>query len=307
MNASDSLPPALRPALDQVAQRWGFNSFQPVLLQNLEFCDQMLQLIDDNFPLTDEIRRETYANFIGPGPGGLRAFHWLLRHDHLDRALVRDYLGCLQVGPARTGALSEEEAAPLLMALFEHWQGENEEIVLPALCQFLNSNALNARARAAAFREALSERHLAADWRLRLAHWAARSNRNDSDLPLSHLDLHKPGFLACVAQGEGPAQVLDEALRQSAQGPSNLRDSAGQACLDLVENYAREIPEALQQSALYAMKDAPLSRIRRRAFQLLEQSEGEDWVHHGLRDRDAGVRSWALLRANQIRGAERTA
>lgn len=306
MEAIPQLPDALKPALDLVAQRWGFARFQPVLLQNLEFCDQMLQLLDDHYSLSEEIRRETYANFIGPGPGGLRAFHWLLQHEHLDRALVRDYLACLQVGPPRSGALNEEEMLPLLKLLLEHWEGESEELILVGFCQFLNSNALSSKARATAFRDLLQAALLSEEGRRRLAHWGCR-RAGGADLPLSHIDLHKAGFLQCILLGEAPEPVLLEALRQSAQGPLQLRESAASACLEIVELYRGEVSSELYRQALLQLKDSDLARARRRAFQLLEESEGEDWVHLGLRDRDAGVRSWALLRANQRRRAEQTA
>ena len=300
MNAQE-LPQALRPILDQVAQRWGFTSFQPVLLQNVEYCDQMLQLLDADYPIADELRRETYANFIGPGPGGLRAFHWLMRHEHLDSALIRDYLGCLQVGPPRTGALSEEETVPLLELLWEHWHGELEEIVLPGVCQFLNSNGLSNRARVHAFKLTLSERGVNPEWHSRLAHWACRNNRNDSGLPLAHVELHKSGFLQCIRLGESPDQVVAEAMRQANAAPGQLKESAGQAILEILQDFAAEVESENRANALHLLRQANQSSLRRRAFQLLEQYEGEDWIHQGLRDRDAGVRSWALQRANQRR------
>ena len=287
----------LRPALDPIAQQWGLPAFQADLLENLEFCDQMLLVLSD-YTMSDDMRRDLYGSYIGPGPGGLLAFHWLVQRDQLDRALVRDYLACLQPGPARAQSLSEAQFLPLLQWLLEHWRGENEDLVLSGLCQLLNTQSIQARARCAGLRQALSSQGILPEWRTRLAHWACRSNHNDPDLPLANAELHRSGFLECVRLGEPPSQVVQEALQQLS---GELASSAGQALLEMLEDYPREIPAPLQQHMLHQMKEMTISGLRRRAFQLLEQSEGEDWIHQGLRDRDAAVRGWAMQRARQRR------
>jgi hypothetical protein len=282
----------LQPVLGPLARSWGLPGFQPDLLNNLDFCDQMLQALD-TYPLPDPVRQEIYGSTIGPGPGGLLAFFWLARHHHLDRPLMSDYLACLQPGPACPGALSETQFLPLLQWLLEEfWQEQTED---PGLCQLLNSHAITAKARCAGLRLVVTSPQVSCEARLRLAHWACRSHQQ---LPLANAELHKAGFFECVHLGEPPAQVLQQALAQL-NGP--LSGSAGQALLDLVQAYTREIPPILVHQALLALKDTSSAGTRRRAFQLLEKTHGEEWIHLGLRDRDAAVRGWALLRSQQRR------
>ncbi len=286
----DLLQP-IQPLLDPLAQSWGLPHFQPALLDNLDFCDQMLQALQD-YPLPDPLRCNLYGSYIGPGPGGLMAFFWLVQRGHLDPPLVRDYLSCMQPGPAVPGALRESAFLPLLRWLLDYWRGNTAE---QPLCQLLNSNAIQARARCAGLRLALGSEGVSPEWRTRLAHWACRSNHNDPELPLANPELHKAGFQECVRLGESPTQVVQEALSQ-VQG--QLPASAGQATLDLLENYAREIPPTLAHSALLVMKDTTVSPLRRRAFQMLERTHGPEWIHLGLRDSDPAVRTWALQQRN---------
>ena len=287
---------AIQPLLDQVSYRWGYRAFQPGLLQNVEFCDQMLQMLHSHQGVSDPVRTELYGSYIGPGPGGLQAFYWLLQRQHLDRALVRDYLSCLHCGPARSGSLSEEEFLPLLQWLVEDWRGESEELVLDSLCRLLNSHAISARARCAGLRFVLGDEGVPPEWRTRLAHWACRSNHNDPDLPLANEELHRAGLLECVRLGEPPDQVLELAVSQL-QGEGE--EHAGQAVLELLQKFSREISAERQTEVLLQLRESQRSGLRRRAFQMLEQSLGDDWIHLGLRDRDAAVRSWAMQRAQQ--------
>lgn len=272
----------LQTILTQLAQRWGKPEFHGELLHNLEFCDELLQALQHQ-PLDDAQRRDLYGNYIGPGPGGLAAFFWLARNDHLDPPLVDDYLACLQSGPARPEALSEAFFKPHL-----EWLLETQRPSLLNLCRLLNSDALSARARCAGLRQAV-----AFTANTRLAHWACRSNLNDVELPEANPELHKAGFLECVRLGESPVQVLHQALSQLPLA------GAGQAVLELVETYLREIPAPLVKQALLALRDSGQPTLRRRAFPLLERNFGAEWIHQGLRDRDALVRSWALQRRNQ--------
>lgn len=296
MSQLDPALAAIQPLLDQVSYRWGYRAFQSGLLQNVEFCDQMLQMLHTHQGVSEAVRTELYGSYIGPGPGGLQAFFWLLQRQHLDRALVRDYLFCLHCGPARSGSLSEEEFLPLLRWLIEDWRGESEELVLDSLCRLLNSHAVSARARCAGLRFALGAEGLPPEWRTRMAHWACRSNHNDPDLPLANEELHRTGLLECVRLGEPPNQVLDLAVTQM-QGDSE--ENAGQAVLELLQKFSREISAERQTEVLLQLRESQRSGLRRRAFQMLEESLGDEWIHLGLRDRDAAVRSWAMQRAQQ--------
>lgn len=296
MNRLDAALAAIQPVLDQVSQRWGYRAFQSGLLQNVEFCDQLLQMLHAHQGISEEVRTELYGSYIGPGPGGMQAFYWLLQHDHLDRSLIRDYLFCLQTGPARSGALSEEEFMPLLHWLLEDWRGECEELVLDCLCRLLNSHAISARARCAGLRVALGDEGLPPEWRTRVAHWACRSNLNDPDLPIANEELHRAGLMECVRLGEPPEQVLDLAVAQLSGEEDEL---VGSTVLELLQKFPREIRSERQLEVLLQLRDSQRSGLRRRAFQLLEESQGEEWIHQGLRDRDSAVRSWAMQRAQQ--------
>lgn len=285
---------------DGAAQRWGLPEFQPALLQNAEFCDLVLLWTTPEYPLSDSWRRELYASLIGPGPGGLLAFGWLLQKEHLDGHLIDNYLECLTTGTPRPDALGEDAANAVLDAILGYWRATGQSDGLASLCRLLNADSLTSRARIGGLSRVVKESEFA--WRGRLAHWACRTNRNDPDLPSAHPDLHKAGFLECVRLGEPPAQVLQEALRQScdAQAHRRLRESASQAAVELLESYPGEVPPALVQGTLLQLKDSHASSLRRRAFQLLEKHDPETgWVHRALRDRDAGVRNWALQQMNQ--------
>lgn len=303
MTTLELLQGPLKPLADKAAQQWGMAIFVPALLQNPDFCDLLLLWANPEFPLSDAWRKELYAALIGPGPGGLLAFGWLLQKEHLDSALVQGYLDCLQTGAARPDALSEEAVTTVLDALLEFW-GRTEEEGLGGICRLLNSDALTSRARVAAMSRLVRESAL--PWRSRLAHWACRANRNDADLPSAHPELHKAGFLQCVQLGEPPSQVLAEAVRQSedTQVHRRLRESAAQAAVELLESFPAEVPPALARTTLLHLKDSATSGLRRRAFQLLEKQDPETgWVHRALRDRDAGVRSWALQQMNRSASA----
>jgi len=289
---------SIQPLLDQVSQRWGYRAFQPGLLQNVEFCDQMLQMLHAHQGVSDAVRTELYGSFIGPGPGGLQAFYWLLQREHLDRALVRDYLSCLHRGPARSGSLSEEDFLPLLRWLLEDWRGENEDLVLDNLTRLLNCHAVSARARCAGLRLALSAEGLPPEWHTRVGHWACRSNHNDPDLQAANEELYKTGLLECVRLGEPPEQVLQLAVSHLA---GESEEAAGQAIFELLQKFSREIPSVQQTEVLLQLRECPRSGLRRRAFQMLEESQGDEWIHLGLRDRDAAVRSWAMQRAQKRR------
>ena len=298
MNRLDAALSAIKPLLDQISQRWGYRAFQPGLLQNVEFCDQLLQMLHAHQGISEAVRTELYGSYIGPGPGGLQAFYWLLQRDHLDRSLVRDYLFCLHPGPARGGALSEDEFLPLLQWLLEDWRGECEELVLDCLCRLLNSHAISARARCAGLRVALGAEGLPPEWRTRVAHWACRSNHNDPDLPPANEELHRAGLLECVRLGEPPEQVLNLAVSQLGGDQDEI---VGQAVLELLQKFSREIRSERQLEVLMQLRDSQRSGLRRKAFQMLEESLGDEWIHLGLRDRDAAVRTWATQRAQQRR------
>jgi len=75
----------------------------------------------------------------------------------------------------------------------------------------------------------------------------------------------------------------------------------GQAVLELLQKFSREIRSERQLEVLMQLRDSQRSGLRRKAFQMLEESLGDEWIHLGLRDRDAAVRTWATQRAQQRR------
>jgi hypothetical protein len=78
MTTIEILQGPLKTLADRAAQQWGMPEFQPALLQNPEFCDVVLLWANPDVLLADPWRKELYAALIGPGPGGLLAFSWLL-------------------------------------------------------------------------------------------------------------------------------------------------------------------------------------------------------------------------------------
>lgn len=303
-----TLDPSLKTVLEQVAQSWGLPCFTPVLLQNVEFCDQMLGLADQ-VPLPDDLRRDLYASYIGPGPGGLRAFKWLLAHQQLEPSLVRDYLACLRAGPSHPHGLDGEEAIELARLLLTgRWCCLGGWESLLGLARLLNSDALSYKARVSAFRWLLSPAGLEPTSQWKLAHWASRrgeaaegvspsgntGREAPEGLPGPHPDLEKVAFLECVALGESPASVLMQARLHLEQ------ESAALAVLDLVRHYAPELGSELVVETLLDLNQRAPASARRQAFPILEGLQGEDWIHRGLRDRDAMVRSWALQRLQKV-------
>ena len=256
--------PGLQQVLQECSQRWGKARFKAELLENVDFCDELLLSLEHQ-PLPREVRQEAYASLIGPGPGGLRAFAWMLQEGLLDSDTAVSYLECLQPGSPRPGAMDAGDALPMVEQL-RSLLGSSSWA--PRL---LASNALSLKARQSLFHELFSPE---------LMHWAL-----STDAPR---ELQREALQRSIVGGRSPAHLLEELL----EPPSPL-------ALDLVERHPEELPPHLRQRALLHFKDSSNSAARRRAFQLLEKHDGPDWVHQGLRDSDANVRSWAMQRRRQ--------
>lgn len=251
-----------------------------MMVDNADFADGVLQGLDDAPTVPFELRKEATAALLGPGPGGLLACSWLRRHGLLELTQLEEFIALLPPGAPRPDALGESRWSEL--------QNEWIDLSLSSWPRLLASASLSARARAASL--AALTRELPTASASRLAHWACRNDRNDPEWPEAPAELSRLGFLECVRLGEPPGQTLEEALARPADA------GAGQAALELMERYNAEIPPHDLEVGLQKLRGSGTSSLRRRAYGLLERLQGERWIHEGLRDRDAGVRSWALQR-----------
>jgi hypothetical protein len=288
--------PGMQNLLARAAQSLGFAEFQRNLLSNLRFCDRLLREMHQDDQIPDNVRTEVYTTLLSPGPGGVLAFSWLVEHESTRELLLKNYLDCLPAGPPRTDALEERHAIEAARIILLHSSIPDSE-VLRACAQFLSCNALSLPARQGLFRWLLEQWADHPDKVRCLARWATGEPVDDS-LPAAGEELMRAGYLARYKQGEPVDHLLDRLLQQNPQ-------AVAESGLDLLETQLTRILPERRQQLLEQARNHSEARVRRRAYQLGESSEGESFLRLGLRDLDAGVRAWVITRVTQLQRSER--
>jgi len=288
--------PVLIPLLNRLALRLRGTHFTPALMQDLEFCDRFLAELGENPHLEDPLRVEVYTQLLSAGPGGLRAFGWLVARGHAGPELVEEYLGCLKPGAPVAGALEEGPANEVAEALFSVALPPAQQLVCAA--RLLASQSLGEGARQAIFRRILAGALVLPQVRSQLISWSTETLVPGITLPPAPPELFRAGTLARVQAGEAAELVLRQVLSCPEQ---RVPDRISEVTLDLIDLYGNSVERSLRFRALEWCRQQPDSKVRRRAYQLAERSEGESFLRLGLRDQDFGVRSWVLARVTRKR------
>ena len=296
--------------LRQAANAIGESQFTPDLFSNLRFCDVLLQQMSQDPAVPEAVRVEVYTTLLSTGPGGLLAFVWLLKTGHISAKLLDNYVACLQVGPdsaSRGKALDHkatQEAAEVLLG----YKPLNEEQQLHFSTRLLNCSAIQNSARVTLLKKLLSADpahspglSLEAPCRYALALWATGCP-GPADEPARGLaageELFRVGLVARAQMGEDVAELL---AAHSGDEPADIGPTQAEGLLDLLEHFSHQVPKEQRQNLLFHLRRHDDPKIRRRAYQLAEATEGEAFLRLGLRDLDAGVRSWVLARVSQSR------
>lgn len=291
-----STHPVLVPLLNRLAVRLKGTNCTPQLMQDLEFCDRFLAELAENPHLEDSLRVEVYTQLLSPGPGGLRAFAWLVARGHAGPELVVEYLSCQKPGAPTTGALDEGPANGVAEALFAVCLSPAQQLACAA--QLLASQSLAEVSRLTLFRRMLAGALVAPEVRGQLVSWSTEATVPGVVLPPAPPELFRAGTLARVQGGEAAELVLRQVLSCPEQ---RVPDRISEVTLDLIDLYGNSVERSLRFKALDWCRQQPDSKVRRRAYQLAERSEGESFLRLGLRDQDFGVRSWVLARVTRKR------
>ncbi len=287
--------PVLIPLLNRLALRLRGTHVTPELLQDLEYCDRFLAELAENSHIDDALRVEVYTQLLSPGPGGLRAFAWLVARGHAGPGLVVEYLSCQRPGTPGREALDEETAQEVAEALFAVLLPEQQ---LVGAATLLASQSLGELARQGLFRRMLAGQLVGAEVSRQLVSWSTEAMVPGVTLPPAPPELFRAGTLARVQAGEAAELVLRQVLSCPEQ---RVPDRISEVTLDLIDLYGNSVERSLRLKGLEWCRQQPDSKVRRRAYQLAERSEGESFLRLGLRDQDFGVRSWVLARVTRKR------
>lgn len=274
----------------------GESEFSPALFQNLRFCDSLLQRMSQDLAIPSAVRVEVYTTLLSAGPGGLLAFMWLLKEGHISARFLDNYVGCLQVGAPAPEALDEKsaiEAADVLLGYKELDESQQLSFATRLLC----CTAFHRASRLALLKKFLTGNLISSGCRLSLALWSTHTALPGDETGLQAGDeLFRHGLVARAQMGEDVAHLLQY---YSGAEPDELSPTRAEGLLDLLEAFPQGSPAGQRQRLLLELREHVDPRVRRRAYQLGESSEGESFLRVGLRDLDAGVRSWVLARVSQ--------
>jgi hypothetical protein len=287
--------PGMQNLLLRAAQWLGFAEFQRTLLSNLRFCDRLLYEMHHDPMVPNPVRIEVYSTLLSPGPGGILAFAWLVENHKTREVLLKSYLDCLPSGPPRPDALDERATLEPARVILFHPSLSEEEFIR-ACAQLLTCNAVSINARQATFRWVMHQLADRSDLSRQLAHWAT-GQPGRTELPQAGEELLRTAYSTRIRLQE-PFEELLELVIQSPH-----RQAAAESGLDLLETHLTRIKPDRRKSLLEQARNHTEARVRRRAYQMAESSEGEPFLRLGLRDLDAGVRAWVITRVTQMQGA----
>ena len=289
--------PGMHNLLLRAAQWLGFPEFQRNLLSNLRFCDRLLHEMHHDPLVPEAVRIEVYSTLLSPGPGGILAFSWLVSQQKTH--LLKSYLDCLPGGPPRADALDDKAAIESARIILFHPSLSEEEFVR-ASTQLLTCNALTISARQATFRYLIQELAGRPSVCRQLAHWATGQVEGAPlNVPPAGEELLRTACTARLKLQEPFEELLELVLS------SPHRQAAAESGLDLIETHLTRIQPERRKNLLEQARNHSEARVRRRAYQLAESSEGEHFLRLGLRDLDAGVRAWVITRVTQLQRSGR--
>lgn len=268
-----------------------------------EFLDVLAREMCADRRVPDGLRREVLRELVGPTPGGLQALAWLCRNQPMEPGVAMNFVAGLNAGDPTPDALAPREAVEALESLMRAMETSRSGR-LEVVTRLLASPLFSETGRSAGLKRVVSGPWLTPGDRRTLVEWALGLDVVDEiaasfshSIPQAPVSLARTALPCLVDQGEDLAGVVRSVVANATswEDPRPLL----QGLLDLIESNGAELQPALRRQALDLCRRHKEALLRRRAYQLAADTEGPDFLREALRDRDFGVRSWALSRLNR--------
>ncbi len=261
----------------------------------------------------DDVRRQILSQLIQVSPGGILAFAWLCVKAGETITVERIRSFCCEIANPETVMNLTREASqePLGVkdslfcteAILIKQELSRSDRICAMVCLML-SNCLSEEGRSAALEHSLEVKAFNSADRRVLCQWAMGLDVSDEiskgflyEMPLPPAFLARMAIPCLVRIGEDATKVIRHILDNIECW--NDTKPILQGVLDLMEMRERSEAQNSLRLRIYELCLAsPDASLRRRAYSLGAITEGVGFLHRALKDKDLGVRNWAISYVN---------